>query len=137
MALIFPMFYSFLYSPCSVSFFECFEFGKVKTLDSNWSYMYISYFNVGNVLWGFNFGHTGLISIHVAGSFTHMTILQQTTLNIFWQKIGYPLTKSGKHYDKRRNWSFWAISSFVTVFKKLSAADTSESFYMRKRVKVK
>ena len=30
---------------------------------------------------------------------------------------------------------FCAISSFVTVFKKLSAAEASESVYMRERVK--
>ena len=28
------------------------------------------------------------------------------------------MTKSGKHCVKRRNWSFWAISSFVTMFSK-------------------
>ena len=46
------------------------------------------------------------------------------------------MTKSGKHCGKRRNCLFLAISSFVTVFKRLSAADASESIYMRKRVKV-
>ena len=56
--------------------------------------------------------------------FPHTTILQQTTLNIFCQKIvnlynwkDYkPMTKTGKHCGKRRNCSFWAISSFVTMF---------------------
>ena len=28
------------------------------------------------------------------------------------------MTKSGKHWGKRRNCSFWAISSFVTIFSK-------------------
>ena len=28
------------------------------------------------------------------------------------------MTKSGKHFDKSRNCSFWAISSFVTMFSK-------------------
>ena len=36
------------------------------------------------------------------------------------------MTKSGKHCGKRRNCSFWAISSFVTMF--------SKSIYMRERV---
>ena len=44
------------------------------------------------------------------------------------------MTKSGKHCGKRRNCSFWAISTFVTVFKKPSAAEASESVYMRERV---
>ena len=45
------------------------------------------------------------------------------------------MTESGKHYDKRRNCSFRAISSFVTMFsKKRSAAETSERVYMRERV---
>ena len=45
------------------------------------------------------------------------------------------MTKSGKHCDKRRNCKFCAISSFVTVFKKQSAAEASESVYMMERVK--
>ena len=45
------------------------------------------------------------------------------------------MTKDGKHCCKRRNYSFLAISSFVTVFKKPSAAEASESVYMRERVK--
>ena len=45
------------------------------------------------------------------------------------------MTKSGKHCDKRRNSTFCAISSFVTMFfKKPSAAEASESVYMRERV---
>ena len=36
------------------------------------------------------------------------------------------MTKSGKHCGKRRNCTFCAISSFVTMF--------SESVYMRERV---
>ena len=45
------------------------------------------------------------------------------------------MTKSGKHCVKRRNCTFWAISSFVTMFsKKPSAAEASESVYMRERV---
>ena len=44
------------------------------------------------------------------------------------------MTKSGKHCGKRRNCSFWAISSIVNyVFKKLSAAEASESVFMRER----
>ena len=46
------------------------------------------------------------------------------------------MTKSGKHCGKRRNCTFCAISSFVTVFKKPSAAEASESVYMRERVKI-
>ena len=46
------------------------------------------------------------------------------------------MTKSGKHCGKRRNCTFCAISSFVTVFKKPSAAEASESVYMRERVKM-
>ena len=44
------------------------------------------------------------------------------------------MTEGGKHCVKRRNCTFCAISSFVTVFKKLSAAEASESVYMRERV---
>ena len=45
------------------------------------------------------------------------------------------MTKSGKHCDKGRNFTFCAISSFVTMFfKKPSAAEASESVYMRERV---
>ena len=45
------------------------------------------------------------------------------------------MTKSGKHCAKRKNCSFWAISSFVTMFlKKTSATEASESVYMRERV---
>ena len=44
------------------------------------------------------------------------------------------MTKSGKHCGKRRNCTFCAISSFVTMFfKKPSAAEASESVYMRER----
>ena len=47
------------------------------------------------------------------------------------------MTKGGKHCDKRRNCTFCAISSFVTLFsKKLSAAKASEIVYMREMVKV-
>ena len=46
------------------------------------------------------------------------------------------MTKSGKHGGKWRNCTFCAISSFVTMFsKKPSAAEASESVYMRERVK--
>ena len=46
------------------------------------------------------------------------------------------MTKSGKHCGKRRNCTFCAISSFVTMFtKKTSAAEASERVYMRVRVK--
>ena len=45
------------------------------------------------------------------------------------------MTKSGKHCGKRGNCTFLAISPFVSVFKKLSAAEVSESVYMRERVK--
>ena len=46
------------------------------------------------------------------------------------------MTKSGKHCDKRRNCSFLAIFFFYHyVFKKPSAAEASESVYMRERVK--
>ena len=47
------------------------------------------------------------------------------------------MTKSGKHCDKRRNCMLCAISSFCYyVFKKPSAAEASESVYMRERVKL-
>ena len=47
------------------------------------------------------------------------------------------MTKSGKHCGKRGNCTFCAISPFVTMFsKKLSAAEASESVYMRERVKL-
>ena len=39
------------------------------------------------------------------------------------------MTKSGKHCGKRRNCSFRANSSFVTMFS--NAAEASESVYMR------
>ena len=47
------------------------------------------------------------------------------------------MTKSGKYCVKRRNYSFWAISSFVTMFSKirLLTAEASESVYMMERVK--
>ena len=54
--------------------------------------------------------------------FPHMTILQQATLNI--------LCKSGKHCGKRRNCNFFFCHY---VFKKPSAAEASESVYMRER----
>ena len=41
------------------------------------------------------------------------------------------MTKSGKHCGKRRNCTFCHY-----VFKKPSAAEASESVYMRERVKV-
>ena len=96
-----------------------------------------------------------------------MAILQQTTLNVFCQKIE-TYDKKSKHCGKRRNYTLCAISSFVTmfsksqienlynwmdnlwlkvenivakgvffchyVFKKPSAAEASESVYMRERV---
>ena len=60
-----------------------------------------------------------IISIYSFNPFPHTTILQQTTLNIFCQNI-----ESGKHCGK--------TSIF---FKKPSAAEASESVYMRERVK--
>ena len=46
------------------------------------------------------------------------------------------MTKSRKHCGKRRNLSFGAISSLVTMFfEKPSAAEASESVYTRERVK--
>ena len=46
------------------------------------------------------------------------------------------MTTSGKHCGKRRNCTFCAISSFDTMFfKKPSAAEASESVYMRERIK--
>ena len=51
-----------------------------------------------------------------------LTPLQQTT---FW-----------KHSDKRRNCSFWGMSTFVTMFSKSCLLQiASESIYMRERVK--
>ena len=53
--------------------------------------------------------------------FPHMTILQQTTLNVFCQNIENlhnRMDYSGKHCGKRRNCTFCAISSFVTMFSK-------------------
>ena len=45
------------------------------------------------------------------------------------------MTKSGKHCGKRRNFLFRIFFSFVTVFKEPSAAEASDSVYMRERVK--
>ena len=46
------------------------------------------------------------------------------------------MTKSGKHCDKMRNFMFCANFFFCYYdFKKLSAAEASESVYMRERVK--
>ena len=53
--------------------------------------------------------------------FPHTTILQQTTLNIFCQKIKNIMDNlwlSGKHCGKRRYCLFWSISSVVTMFSK-------------------
>ena len=38
--------------------------------------------------------------------------------NLYNWMDNQPMTKSGKHCGKRRNYSFWAISSFVTMFSK-------------------
>ena len=64
---------------------------------------------------------------------------RRSTLNVFCQNIenlhnwmdNLSMTKSGKHCGKRRNCTFCAISSFVTMF-----SEASESVYMRERVKV-
>ena len=46
------------------------------------------------------------------------------------------MTKSGKHCGKRRNCTFFCNFFFCHyVFKKPSAAEASESVYMRERVK--
>ena len=45
------------------------------------------------------------------------------------------MTESGKHCDKRRNCSSWAISFCHYLFKKPSAAEVLESVCMRERVK--
>ena len=57
--------------------------------------------------------------------FPHTTILQQTTLNVFCQNIenlhnwmDNLWQKRGKHCGKRRNCTFCAIFSFVTMFSK-------------------
>ena len=44
------------------------------------------------------------------------------------------MTKSGKHCGKRSSCTFCAISSCHYILKKLSAAEASESVYMRERV---
>ena len=42
------------------------------------------------------------------------------------------MTKTGKHCEKKRNCSCWAISSFVTLFSKKSfSAEASESVHMK------
>ena len=64
--------------------------------------------------------------------FPHTTILQQMTLNIFCQTIEY-LHNCMENIVAKGEIAR-AISSFVTVFKKLSAAEASESIYMRERV---
>ena len=47
------------------------------------------------------------------------------------------MTKSGKHCCKRRNGTFLCNFFFCNyVFKKPSAAEASESVYMRERVKI-
>ena len=57
--------------------------------------------------------------------FPHATLLQQTTFNIFCQKIenlcnwmDNPWLKVENIVTKKRNCSFWAISSFNTMFSK-------------------
>ena len=49
----------------------------------------------------------------------------------------YYTERSWKHCGKWRNCLFWAISSFATMFQKLSAADASESVYKRERVELR
>ena len=61
----------------------------------------------------------------IVNAFPHTTILQQTTLNVFCQNIenlhNWMVNlwqKVKKHCGKRRNCTFCAISSFVTMFSK-------------------
>ena len=64
--------------------------------------------------------------------FPHTTILQQTTLNIFCQKMENLKWKTLWQKEK-----LLVVSNFFFyhyVFKKLSAAEASESVYMRERV---
>ena len=62
--------------------------------------------------------------IQMLKPFAQMTNLQQTTLKNTPKKWKLPLHESTiieyscKHGDKRRNCSFWAISSFVAMFSK-------------------
>ena len=57
--------------------------------------------------------------------FPHTANLQQTTLKMSWQNCEKALHDSiiidlsWKHFGKRRNYSFLAISPFVTVFSKV------------------
>ena len=77
--------------------------------------------------------------------FPHTTILQQTTLNIFCQKIenlynqmDNLLLKVENIVEKReiaRFELFFLKKNCDYVFKKPSAAEASESVYMRERVK--
>ena len=74
--------------------------------------------------------------------FPHTTILQQTTLNIFCQKwlisIIKWITYNWKWKTLWQNEKLLVLSNFFfchSVFKKPSAAEASESVYMRERVK--
>ena len=82
---------------------------------------------------------------NVFNPFPHTTILQQTTLNIFCQKEEnlYNCIIEWITYDKKWK-TLWQkeklldLSNFFFchyVFKKPSAAEASESVYMRERVK--
>ena len=74
--------------------------------------------------------------------FPHTTNLQQVTLNIFCQNIEILYNRMDNLYDKKWE-TLWQKEKFVVlsnflfchyVFKKLSAAEASESVYMRERV---
>ena len=73
------------------------------------------------------FQHYSIVIQVFINPFPHTTILQQTTLNIFCQKI-----------ENLYNWMDNILCNFFFchyVFKKPSAAEASESVYMRERVK--
>ena len=97
---------------------------------------------IGSIYFGKLVKVLGTVRYFRLNSFPHTIILQQTTLNVFWQNI-----------ENLHNWmdNLWQkvenivakgeIARFVQflllshyVFKKLSAAEASESVYMRERV---
>ena len=58
---------------------------------------------------------------HHVNLLPNATNLQQTTLNVSWKgsiSVGIISKNRWKHWSKRRNCSFWAISSFGIMFSK-------------------
>ena len=80
--------------------------------------------------------HFEVKNINLFNPFPHTTILQQTTLNVFCQNIENLHNWMDNLWQKMKNIvAKGEIACFVTVFKKLSAAEASESVYIRETVK--